>query len=272
MQRHRPGRRGRDLPDGLGRDRERNRDAVADIARPFRLAGAVDRGHQDTGPGRIGAAHQVERDGMVVVREAVELEPEHVRREHRDALDRGIGGRGEHIGDARPLGRLRQIFLRPRPHQSGRSHGGDPDRRRIAGAEQLDRGRDALGVDAVARQQLDRPKSRDIACGTHFIIGAAIDEVEGEARHPPAGAGAQIIDGRKTPPPPRRPGVHDGGRGGSGCTRLGLGHVHFPLTLPGRQPITRAGAKPSPICRFHRLWIVPDRALRAEVPLPSTRK
>jgi hypothetical protein len=54
------------------------------------------------------------------------------------------------------------------------------------------------------REQLDRLKRRNIAVDAIFLVGAAIDEIEAEARHPPPRAPSQILDGRKALPQPRR--------------------------------------------------------------------
>jgi hypothetical protein len=74
---------------------------------------------------------------MVVVREAVELEPEDVRRDPGDLFNRCIAGRGEDIGDAVFLRFGRKYFFRARPHQAGRAHGSHTNRRRIAFPEQF---------------------------------------------------------------------------------------------------------------------------------------
>ena len=48
------------------------------------------------------------------------------------------------------------MFLGARPHQAGGAHRRDAERGRVAAAEQLDLYRKTFGVDAVARQELDR--------------------------------------------------------------------------------------------------------------------
>jgi len=126
------------------------------------------------------------------------------------------------------LGRLGEILLGSRPHQSRRPHGGHPDRRRIARTEQLDLARGPFGVDAVARQELDGPEGRNIARHTGLVVGAAVDEIEGEARNPPAGAPAQIIDGGKASAQPRRLGGNSGGLGLFPPLRFVLGHIGPP--------------------------------------------
>ncbi len=184
---HGPGRRGQHLIGGPRVDRERHPAAVADVARALRLAGAVDGRHQHVRAGGVGAAHQVVGDGVVVIGKAVELEPEHVRRDRSDLLDRGIGGCRQHVGDTPALRLGGEQLLGPRPHQAGRAHGGDADRCGVCAAEQFGVGRH-LAVDAVVRQQLDRLERRRIARDAIFFGGAAINEIKAEARHPRPGA------------------------------------------------------------------------------------
>ena len=156
QERQRPRGRGQHLECGPRIDRERNGHAVADIARTFRLAGAVHGRHQHVGAGRVGTAHQIERDLMIIVRKSIELEPEDVRRDRGDLLDRGIGRCRQHIGNARALGLTGETFFDARPHQSGRAHRRHANRCGIAAAEKFQFGRHALAGDAIARQQLDR--------------------------------------------------------------------------------------------------------------------
>ena len=94
-------------------------------------------------------------------------------------------------------------LLGARPHQAGRAHRRDADRRRVFAAEQLDLGV-GLALDAVARQQLDRLERVGVALDAVFLGGAAVDEVEAEARHAPARLAAQIVDGGITLAQPRR--------------------------------------------------------------------
>jgi hypothetical protein len=61
----------------------------------------------------VGAAHQVKRDGVVVVGKSVELEPEHVRRNRGDLLDRGIAGRCQHVGMRRRCASAANSFSAP---------------------------------------------------------------------------------------------------------------------------------------------------------------
>jgi hypothetical protein len=57
------------------------------------------------------------------------------------------------------------------------------------------------------RQQLDCLERRNIAVDAIFLVGAAIDEIKAEARHPPPRAGAQVVDGRIAPAQARRSAV-----------------------------------------------------------------
>jgi hypothetical protein len=68
---------------------------------------------------------------------AIELEPEDVGRELAGLLDGHAADRSERVGHTRPLRRARHGGVRARPHQSRPAHGRDPDRGRVAAAEQL---------------------------------------------------------------------------------------------------------------------------------------
>jgi len=114
------------LKDRLHADRKRKRDTVANIARPFDLPALSTVGTSTRAPAAAARRDQIERDRMIIVREAVELEPEHVGRKRGDALDRLIGGGSENEGNAGALRRLRQIVIRAGPHQTGRSHRATP--------------------------------------------------------------------------------------------------------------------------------------------------
>ena len=86
--------------------------------------------------------------------------------------------------------------------------GATPIGRVVAPSEHLDVGR-RLALDAVVRQQLDPLERVGVAIDAVFLVGAAVDEIEAEARHPPAGAPAQVVDGRIALPQPRPAGVLD---------------------------------------------------------------
>ena len=59
--------------------------------------------HQHVRAGRIGTAHEIESDCVVVSGEAVELEPEHIGRELGRPFNGDASDRAEHVGDARRL-------------------------------------------------------------------------------------------------------------------------------------------------------------------------
>ena len=50
--------------------------------------------------GGVRALDQIEADGVVVLGEAIELEPEHVGRDRGDLLDGGAAGAAERVGHA----------------------------------------------------------------------------------------------------------------------------------------------------------------------------
>jgi hypothetical protein len=59
------------------------------------------------------------------------------------------------------------------------------------------------------RQQLDPLKRVGVALDAMFLVGAAVDEIEAEARHAPARATAQIVYGGIKLPQPRLAGTLD---------------------------------------------------------------
>ncbi len=59
------------------------------------------------------------------------------------------------------------------------------------------------------RQQLDRLERVDVALDADLLVGAAIDEIEAEARNAPAGPAAQIVDGGIKLAQPRLAGAFD---------------------------------------------------------------
>jgi len=145
----------------------------------------------------LGAADKIEADGVLVAGAAIELEPQHVRRDLGCALDRHAADQPERIGHTRALGRSGEILVGARPDDGGTSHGSDADRRRVVPAEQFDADRRQGRGDAVTRHEFDRieraPVTGDATVGT----SASIHVLKGEARHMAAGMAAQISDGWK---------------------------------------------------------------------------
>jgi hypothetical protein len=135
----------------------------------------------------VRAFHEIERYRVVIVREAVKLEPEHVGRHVRDPFDRGIRGCRQNVGHATPLRLARKENLRARPHHARRAHRRDAERGGVASPEQLYVGRDRVSIDAVAGQEFDVRERPRIAPRAFFVVGAPIDKIEGKARHPPLG-------------------------------------------------------------------------------------
>src|SRR5207248_1062293 len=131
-----------------------------------------------------------------------------VGRDGGDLLDRGIAGRRQDVGNALALCFSGEQLLGPRPHQAGRAHRGHADRRVVAPSENLSVSR-RLALDAVVRQQLDALERVSVAIDAMLLVGAAVDEIEAEARHAPARATAQIVDGGIELPQPRLAGTLD---------------------------------------------------------------
>src|SRR5581483_5887402 len=76
----------------------------------------------------------------------------------------------------------------------------DAEWRRIASPEQLELGGQPFQVDAVAREQLHAGEGRAVAPRALLVIGATVDELEGELGHAPTRAPAQILERRKAAP------------------------------------------------------------------------
>ena len=147
--------------------------------------------------GGLRAPHQVEADGVIVLGEAIELEPEHVGRDLGDLLDGGAAGNAERVGHARALRGLGQQLVGARPDHDRAAHRRDAERRGIFAAEQFDIDRRQLRHDAVARHHLDGVERRPVVLDAGVVARAAVAVFEGEVRQPPRRAAAQIIDRRK---------------------------------------------------------------------------
>ena len=140
-----------------------------------------ERQHFDAGGGR--PFDQVEADGVIVLVEPIELQPEHIGRDFRDVLDGGAAGHAERVRNARALRGFRHQEISARPHQRGPAHRRDADRRGIAGAEQFHVGRRHSGDRAVARDHFDRVERRPIMRDADIGAGAGVAVFERKARH-----------------------------------------------------------------------------------------
>ena len=150
--------------------------------------------------GRLGAAHQIEADGVVVPGGAIKLEPEYVGRDFGDALDGRAADRAERIGNARALRGAGEIFIGARPDDRRPPHRRNADRRGVAAAEQLDLARRQRRHHAIARHQFHRIEPRPIALDAGIVLArAAVGIFEGKMRQPAARAAAQVVDGRIMP-------------------------------------------------------------------------
>ncbi len=139
----------------------------------------------------------IEADGVVVTGEAIELQPEHVRRDLGDLFDGGAAGHAERVGNSRALRGAGEIDVGARPHDRRSAHRRDADRRRVAAAEQFDVAGRQRRHHAIARHQFDGIERRPIAPDAGVVLArAAVGIFEGEMRQAAARAAAQIIDGR----------------------------------------------------------------------------
>ncbi len=175
-------RRGEDAGKHAEVGSEGRRDARRDLARARRPHRHVEGEHQHVDAAGFGALDQIETDRMRVTGTAIKLEPEHVGRDLGGALDCQAADETERIRQIRALAGGRQQLVRPRKHQRRTPHRRDPDRRRIAFAEQLDIDRRQLGGDAIARHQLDRIERIPIALDAAVGARSAVAVLEGEAR------------------------------------------------------------------------------------------
>jgi hypothetical protein len=137
---------------------------------------------------------------MAVIGKPIELEPQHVGRDLRRRLDGHAADGGERVGDARKLGGLGETEVGTGRYDRRAAHGRYADRRRIGAAEQLDRGRRQRRGAAIARDQLDGVERTPVAGDATVGPCPAVEIFEGKTRHVPAGAAAQIGDGRITLP------------------------------------------------------------------------
>ena len=87
--------------------------------------------------GGFRATHEVVADFMFAMCEAIELQPEHVRRNFGDLFDRRAAGDAERVRHAHALRGGREQFIGGRPDQRRPPHRRNADRRGIAAAEQI---------------------------------------------------------------------------------------------------------------------------------------
>ena len=152
--------------------------------------------HQHVHARGLRTLDQIKADGVVVLGEAIELEPEHVGRDRGDLLDGGAAGAAERIGHADPLGCGREQLVGAGPHHDRAAHRGDADRRGEFAPEQFDANRRQFGHHAIARHHLDGVERVPIASDAGVFAGAAIAIFEREMRQPRARAVAQVVDRR----------------------------------------------------------------------------
>ena len=170
--------------------------ADLDLARAHGAHRHVEREHQHMDAGGIRAPHQVEADGMVVLGEAIELQPHHVGRDLGDLLDGGAAGDAERVGNARALRGLGEQLVGAGPDHDRAAHRRDAERRGVFAAEQFDIDRRQLRHDAVARHHLDGVERRPVVLDAGVVARAAVAVFVGEMRQPPRRAAAQVVDRR----------------------------------------------------------------------------
>ncbi len=151
------------------------------------------------GARHLGAADQIEAEGVIVPGHAVELEPEHVGRQLGGLLDRHPTHGSETVRHARPLGGPRHGGIRARPDQRRATHGGDADGGRIAAAEQLHVDRRQGRHDAVARHQLHGVQRGPIVGDADIGPGPAVHVFKDEMGNVAARMRPHVADGRKAP-------------------------------------------------------------------------
>ena len=127
--RHCPARRSRDLHHDAGINVEGAGDARCHFTRPGGADRHIKRQDQGLAADGLGATNQIETDGMIVVGQAIELEPEHIRRDRGDLFDRGAARGAEHVRNTGTLRSARQMLVAARPNDRRPAHGGHPDRR-----------------------------------------------------------------------------------------------------------------------------------------------
>jgi hypothetical protein len=141
---------------------------------------------------RIRTTHHVQSDRVIVVGTAIELEPEDIRRQFCDLLNGRPSHKSEHIRHPRPLSRIREQEVSPRQHDRRPAHGRDPERCRIATAEQFHLDRRQTRCHPIARHDLDRVERRPVASNAVVSPRAAVHIFESETRRMAARIFAQM--------------------------------------------------------------------------------
>ena len=113
-QRPRPARRAQHLRQhGQSPDETGAAETDHDFARRAGAHRHVERQHDSAAVGRRRAAQHVEADGVIVLGEAIELEPENVGRDFGDFFDGGAARHAKRVRNARALGGPRQMVSAP---------------------------------------------------------------------------------------------------------------------------------------------------------------
>ncbi len=132
---------------------------------------------------------------MLILGQAIQLEPENVGRDAGDFLDRRPAGCAERIGNAGALRGARQMDVAARPDDRWAAHRRHPDWAAVKPAEQLHLARRQRRHHAVARDKLDGIERRPVTSDSAIVVaGAAVRILKSEMRNVPAGAAAQITD------------------------------------------------------------------------------
>ena len=77
-------------------------------------------------PAGLGAPHEIEADGVLVARAAIELEPEHVGRDLGGVFDRHPADQSERIGNVRALAAAARYWSAPGQTSDGPPIGATP--------------------------------------------------------------------------------------------------------------------------------------------------
>ncbi|MNV33140.1 hypothetical protein D3C71_1245000 [compost metagenome] len=170
---------------------ERTAKPVAAIALPIGVHRNVHGQDQHAHPRPYRALHQVGID--VLVARAIHLEPDVIRRDIDRFFQRCIAGTGKqerHVGLAR-CGRLHQVGVgTPQPGQPG---GRDADGAVVPVAEQGHRLVQPADIAQIPRHQIVPAKGLAVARHATLVVGAAVDEVECDARQLSARQLTQIV-------------------------------------------------------------------------------
>ena len=171
---------------------QRDRDAVAQVALALAAGRQVDGDDQRLVARRVGAGHEARvRFGVA---QHVQLEPQAPRHRLGELLDADRGHRGEHERNPVRGGGAGERQVRARPRQRARTHRRDDERRGGRPPEDLGGQVRRRHVDEHARDEAQPLERRAIFGKRQLVLGAAVDELEHQARQPTPGEATQVLD------------------------------------------------------------------------------